>query len=78
MQIILKIVLSVVVFLFGGLLITIFGEITGHTKGGGPLGIVIMLGIIAAIRAIWKYKSDSPEGSKVVSKVEDETLDKKL
>jgi len=76
MQIILKIVLTIVVFLFGGLLVTIMGQITGHSKGGGPLGIVIMIGIIAAIRAVWKYKSISSEGSNLVSKVEDETLNK--
>lgn len=50
-----KIIMIVGVFLIGGLFITLIGEATGRTKGGGPIGIVIMFGMIAAARAIWKY-----------------------
>ncbi len=56
MRIFLKISLIIVVFLIGGLFITLIGEATGNTKGGGLFGIVIMFGLIAAAGAIWKYK----------------------
>ena len=55
----LKIILIVVVFILGGGIVAIIGEATGHSKGGGPIGLIIMLGLIAGCRAIWKY---NPEG----------------
>lgn len=68
-----KIILIIGFFLIGGLIITIVGEATGRTKGGGPIGIVIMFGIIAAVKAIWKYK---PENTKKDINSDKENLDK--
>lgn len=70
-----KIILIVVVFLIGAVLITVIGQATGHTKGGGPIGIVIMFGIIAAIRAIWKYKPESEQ--KKDTTADNQSLDKR-
>ena len=68
-----KVIMIVGVFLIGGLFITLIGEATGHSKGGGPIGIVIMFGIIAAVRAIWKYK---PENDNQDITSDKENLDK--
>lgn len=70
-----KIILIIVVFLIGAVLITVIGQATGHTKGGGPIGIVIMFGIIAAIRAIWKYKPESEQ--KKDTTADNQSLDKR-
>lgn len=59
MRTVTKLLVSISIFLIGGLFITLIGEGTGRTKGGGPVGIIIMFGIIAAIRAVWKYKPES-------------------
>lgn len=70
-----KIVTIIVVFLIGGLFITLIGEATGHTKGGGPIGIIMLLGIIAAIRAIWKYNPE--DENKKDSSADNQQLDKR-
>lgn len=69
-----KIILIVVVFLIGAILISVIGQSTGHTKGGGPIGIVIMFGVIAAIRAIWKYKPESEQKKDITA--DNQSLDK--
>ena len=69
-----KIILIIVVFFIGALLITVIGQATGHTKGGGPIGIIIMFGIIAAIRAIWKYKPESEQKNDTTA--DNQSLDK--
>jgi len=56
-----KVILIIVVFIVGAMLITILGQATGHTKGGGPIGIVITVGIFAAARAIWRYNPESEQ-----------------
>ncbi len=69
-----KIILIIVMFL-------IFGIITVALKGGenrpgvgGPIGIILMFGFIAAIRAIWKYKPEAE--NKEESSADKQTLDK--
>ncbi len=74
MNSILKVVMIIGVFLIGGFFIALIGEATGHTKGGGPMGIVIMFGVIAAIRAIWKYKPEANNNRDITS--DKENLDK--
>lgn len=70
-----KIILIIVVFFIGAILISVIGQATGHTKGGGPIGIIIMFGIIAAIRAIWKYKPESD--NKKDTTADNQNLDKR-
>lgn len=70
-----KIILIIVVFLIGGLVITLIGQSTGRSKGGGPIGIVVMFGIFAACAAIWKYKPES-EQKKDIS-ADNQSLDKR-
>lgn len=65
MRTVTKLLVSIGIFLIGGLFITLIGEATGRTKGGGPIGIVIMFGIIAAIRAVWKYKPEDESKTNV-------------
>ena len=70
-----KIILIIVVFLIGAVVITVIGQATGHTKGGGPIGIVIMFGLIAAMRAIWKYKPESQQQKSTAA--DNQSLDKR-
>jgi hypothetical protein len=67
MRTISKIVLCIVIFM-------IFGLITVALKGGqnrpgvgGPIGIILMFGMFAAMRAIWKYKPENPEKTNLSS-----------
>lgn len=59
MRFLLKLILSIVVFIVGGGIATVIGQATGHTKGPGPIGFILFIGVFAAIRAIWKYKPDN-------------------
>lgn len=54
-----KIGLTIVAFLIGGLIITALNEAQGTKHGGGPIGVIFAMGMIAAITAIWKWKPDS-------------------
>lgn len=64
MKVTAKIFFSVLIFLIVGLILTVLKETTGRqdTRGGGPFGLVIIIAMTAAIRAIWKYKG--PEEQK--------------
>ena len=70
-----KIVLIVVIFM-------VFGVITVALKGGenrpgvgGPVGIILMFGVIAAIRAIWKYHPEKDQNKTTAA--DDQSLDKR-
>lgn len=54
-----KVGLTIVAVLIGGLIITALNEAQGTKHGGGPIGIIFAMGMIAAITAIWKWKPDS-------------------
>lgn len=69
-----KIVLIVVIFM-------VFGLITVALKGGenrpgvgGPVGLILMFGVIAAIRAIWKYNPEKEQNKN--TSADNQTLDK--
>jgi preprotein translocase subunit SecY len=71
-----KIITIIGVFFIGGLLIAFLKESTGNSKGGGgPIGVIIAFGIIAAIRAIWKHNSESE--NKKDSSADNQHLDKR-
>ncbi len=53
-----KILLTIGVFIIGGLIIAAMGEGTG-TKHGGGIGVVFSMAALAAITAIWKWKPDA-------------------
>ena len=61
----LKIVLIIGAFMVGGLLIALIKEGTGRGANspgaGGPIGLIVMIALIAGIRAIWKYNPDKKE-----------------
>ena len=61
MRTLMKIVLTIIVFVVGGGIATLVGQATGHTKGPGPIGFILFIGVFAAIRAIWKYKPDTTQ-----------------
>jgi hypothetical protein len=70
-----KIVLIVVIFM-------VFGLITVALKGGenrpgvgGPVGIILMFGVLAAIRAIWKYNPEKEQSKGTTA--DNQTLDKR-
>ena len=59
----------------------VFGLISVALKGGenrpgvgGPVGIILLIGVIAAIRAIWKYKPESEQ--KKETSADNQSLDK--
>lgn len=54
-----KVGLTIVAVLIGGLIITALNESQGTKHGGGPIGIIFAMGMIAAITAIWKWKPDN-------------------
>ncbi|MCG2612735.1 hypothetical protein LZZ85_00525 [Terrimonas sp. NA20] len=55
-----KIVLTIVILMVGGLIISVLNEARGrHQGGGGPLGVILSFGVIAAITAIWKWKPEA-------------------
>ncbi|MBS1649222.1 MAG: hypothetical protein JSR09_05895 [Bacteroidetes bacterium] len=56
-----KIGLTIVAFMIGGLIITALNEAQGTKHGGGPIGVIFTLGMIAAITAIWKWKPENKE-----------------
>lgn len=70
-----KIITIIGVVFIGGILIAFLKESTGNSRGGGPFGIIIAFGIIAAIRAIWKYNPESE--NKKDSSVDNQHLDKR-
>ncbi|KGE86292.1 hypothetical protein [Phaeodactylibacter xiamenensis] len=56
MRIVIKIVLMIAVFMIGIVIMAALKESTGRQSGsGGPLGLVLIFGMIAAFRAIWRY-----------------------
>jgi hypothetical protein len=70
-----KIVLIVVIFM-------VFGLITVALKGGqnrpgvgGPIGLILMFGVLAAIRAIWKYNPEKDQNKTTTA--DSQTLDKR-
>lgn len=63
MRTLIKIILIVVVFIVGGGIATVIGQATGHTKGPGPIGFILFIGVFAAIRAIWKYKPSNTQNT---------------
>ncbi len=59
MRIVIKIALIVAVLMVGTIALALVKEATGRgnsSGSGGPLGIVVIVAMLAAIRAIWKYQ----------------------
>jgi hypothetical protein len=54
-----KIGLTILAFLVGGFIITGLNQAQGTKSGGGPIGVIFTIGMIAAITAIWKWKPES-------------------
>ena len=54
-----KVGLTILAFLIGGMIIAGLNEAQGTKHGGGPIGVIFTIGMIAAIRAIWKYKPEN-------------------
>jgi len=70
-----KIGLTILAFLIGGVIIAGLNEAQGTKSGGGPIGIIFIIGIGAAIRAIWKYKPESEKSKN--TNADNQTLDKR-
>lgn len=70
-----KIILIIVVILFGLILINVIGQATGHKYGGGPIGTIITLGLFAAVMAIWKYQPKKEQDQD--TSADKKTLDKR-
>lgn len=69
-----KIGLTFLAFMIGGLIIAGLNEAQGTKSGGGPIGVIFSLGMLAAITAIWKWKPDSEK--KDEGKKDNNQLDK--
>lgn len=54
-----KIGLTFLALIIGGVIIAGLNEAQGTKSGGGPIGVIFSLGMLAAITAIWKWKPDS-------------------
>ena len=54
-----KIGLTFLVLMIGGVIIAGLNEAQGTKSGGGPIGVIFSLGMLAAITAIWKWKPES-------------------
>jgi preprotein translocase subunit SecY len=55
-----KILLIFLALMIGGIIIVGLNEAQGtKSGGGGPIGVILSIGIFAAIRAIWKWKPES-------------------
>ena len=55
-----KVGLTFLALMIGGIIIAGLNEAQGRqTGGGGPIGIIFSLGMLAAITAIWKWKPES-------------------
>ena len=54
-----KIGLTILAFLIGGLIIAGLNDAQGTKSGGGPIGVIFSLAMLAAITAIWKWKPES-------------------
>lgn len=61
----LKIILIIVAIVVVTLLITLIkagsGQGTNSPGAGGPIGLIVILALIAGIRAIWKYNPDKKD-----------------
>lgn len=54
-----KIGLTILAFMIGGVIIAGLNQAQGTKSGGGPIGVIFSIGMIAAITAIWKWKPES-------------------
>ncbi|MDQ0110508.1 hypothetical protein J2T02_005660 [Chitinophaga terrae (ex Kim and Jung 2007)] len=54
-----KIGLTILAFIIGGVIIAGLNEAQGTKSGGGPIGVLFSIGLMAAITAIWKWKPES-------------------
>lgn len=62
MRTVTKIGLTFLSIMIGGLIITLLNEAQGIKRGGGgPIGVIFTIGMIAAITAIWKWKPQSEQ-----------------
>ena len=58
----LKIILTIVAFLFLGVLqVALKGGDSSRPGAGGPIGIILLFAFIAGVTAIWKYNPDKKE-----------------
>ena len=76
MRTVLKIILTIVAFLVFFFLVLIIKGVQGQTSRssgvGGPVGIILMVGFLAGVRAIWNYNPDKNKNDK-----DNHELDKK-
>lgn len=70
-----KIVLIVIIFLLFGLITVVLKGGENRPGVGGPVGIILMFGVIAAIRAIWKYNPEKEQAK--TTEADNQTLDKR-
>ena len=64
MRIVIKIVLIIASFMLLIIFTALLKEGTGNQRTGGSLGIVVMIGFVAAVRAIWKYNPEKEESNR--------------
>ena len=64
MNVVIKIVLTIVAFIIATFLMGTINSITG-SGSPGVLGLVIGAGLIAGVVAIWKYKPEKSESKDI-------------
>ena len=70
-----KILVCIGIFIVGAVIIQIFKETSGMRNGiGGIPGLIVFFGIMAGLRAVWKYKPK--EGNSITIKDDEHKLDK--
>lgn len=70
-----KILVCFGILMVGTVIIQLFKEASGMRSGNGGIpGLIITFGIIAGIRAVWKYKPK--DENSLTIKDDDHTLDK--
>lgn len=74
MRTVTKIGLTILAFLIGGVIIAGLNDAQGREKSGGPIALILALGIGAAVRAIWKYKPENEKDDN--TNADNQTLDK--
>lgn len=70
-----KILVCFGIFIVGAIIIQVFKEVSGMRNGNGGIpGLIVLFGIMAGMRAVWRYKPK--EENSLTKKDDDHTLDK--
>ena len=59
-----KVVLMILVFFVGTFISAVLSELMGNSKSVGPFGLIFLIAIGAAMRAIWKYTPEDDKDKK--------------